>query len=393
MKKIWRWLAELFSKPSTRIGLGVLVTVGFIAGILAWQGFNKAMDLTNTTEFCVSCHTMQGNQTELKPTVHGTNRSGVTPGCPDCHVPHDFSDKIARKMKASVEVWSHLTGKIGTADKFEAHRLRLAQNEWDRFKANGSKECRTCHDYSKMDFDKMRPASQEPMRGAAERDQSCMDCHKGIAHHMPDMKNSHNPAFDSLVQAADSTRIQDGNSYINALPRELYSDEALGKAAGRIEIATPLKVLKQVGDAQQIELLAWRKSKGYGRVWYSQFGMNIVVATLDKATAQDKSLVEVLESKEDPNTGLIWQKVRAVFWTKQGGVMESADPIWDVARNSYQTSCSVCHKQPDVAHFDSNTWPGLFSGMVGFTNMDKDTQALVLKYLQNHSSDFDKTAH
>ena len=72
----------------------------------------------------------------------------------------------------------------------------------------------------------------------------------------------------------------------------------------------------------------------------------------------------------------------------QGGeLIDSVEPIWTIARASYSSSCSVCHRQPDEAHFDANTWPGLFSGMVGFTNMDGDTAKVVLKYLQTHSSD------
>ena len=35
---------------------------------------------------------------------HWNNRSGVRARCPDCHVPHDFTDKVARKMQASREV-------------------------------------------------------------------------------------------------------------------------------------------------------------------------------------------------------------------------------------------------------------------------------------------------
>ena len=393
MKKIWIWLRNLFCKPAAKIGLGVLVTVGFIAGILAWQGFNAGMAATNTEEFCVSCHTMHQNQEELKETVHWSNRSGVRAQCSDCHVPHDFTDKMARKIQASVEVWSHLTGKIDTPEKFEANRARLAQNEWDRFKANGSKECRTCHDYNSMDFEKMRETSREAMRGAAERNQSCVDCHQGIAHKKPAKTDTRNPAFDGLIQAAGNESVKVGGTYFNVYPRELYLDEAMSKVAGKLEVGAPVKVLQEKGDAQQVEVSAWRKSKGFGRVWYGHFAKNITVATLEKAVAQDKQLVKVQESKEDPNTGLIWQKSSATFWIKKGEVVTSTDPIWSVAKDSYKNSCSVCHKQPDEAHFDANTWPGLFGGMVGFTSMDKDTQGLVLKYLQNNSSDFKKPSH
>jgi trimethylamine-N-oxide reductase cytochrome c-type subunit TorC len=85
--------------------------------------------------------------------------------------------------------------------------------------------------------------------------------------------------------------------------------------------------------------------------------------------------------------------VDIALWAEKGALLPEADDVWSYARETYRTACSVCHSQPAEAHFDANTWPGMFAGMVGFTNMDAATQALVLKYLQKHSSDFVDGAH
>jgi trimethylamine-N-oxide reductase cytochrome c-type subunit TorC len=391
MKKLFGFIGQLFLRPAVRIGLGVLVTGGFIAGILAWQGFNTAMDVTNQEEFCLNCHTMHDNLLpELQKTVHWSNRSGVRARCPDCHVPHNFTDKLARKMQASREVLANFTGQIGTREKFKEHRIVLAQREWARFSANGSRECRSCHDYKDMDFNKMRPTSQVAMRNAAARNQSCMDCHKGIAHQLPDLKGAHNPAFDTLVSSAAGQSISTGKDYFTVLPQDLFSDAAMTKKIGTIEVAAKVKVLETKGDAQLVELSLWRKNKGYGRVWYGHFGLTITNAVVNKDIAQSKELVQVVGSKEDPGTGLEWQQVQAKVWLKKGGLVDSLEPIWTVARASYMQSCSVCHRQPQESHHDANSWPGLFGGMVGFTSMDTDTAKVVLKYLQSNSSDFSK---
>ena len=394
VKSVFGFLGRLLLRPSARIGLGVLVAGGFIAGVVAWAGFDKGMELTNQEPFCVSCHTMGDNLLpELQKTVHWSNRTGVRARCPDCHVPHDFTDKVARKMQASREVWGHLIGTIGTREKFKEHRIVLAQREWARFAANGSKECRACHDYKDMDFNRMRPASQVAMRNAAARDQSCVDCHKGIAHQLPDMKGGHNPAFDTLISSAAGQSIETGGTYYSAVPQDLFADEGLTDKIGSIEVASGVKVLETKGDAQLVELTLWRKNKGYGRVWYGHFGLNITSAVLEKEVARDDSLVNVVEGKEDPLTGLEWQQVATKGWIREGTLIDSVEPIWTIARASYNSSCSVCHRQPDEAHFDANTWPGLFGGMVGFTNMDGDTAKVVLKYLQTHSADFVATQH
>lgn len=195
-KTVWRraidYTRELWHtarKPSHAIAFGILVLGGFAAGVMFWGAFNTALEFTNTEKFCVSCHEMRDNVfAELKSTIHFSNRSGVRASCPDCHVPHNWTDKIARKMQASKEVWGHLFGMINTRDKFINRRLELAEHEWARFKANDSLECRNCHTADSMDITKQSPrAAVAHQRFLFTGEKTCIDCHKGIAHHLPDM--------------------------------------------------------------------------------------------------------------------------------------------------------------------------------------------------------------
>ncbi|MDB5876469.1 MAG: periplasmic nitrate reductase subunit NapC, partial [Ramlibacter sp.] len=160
-RRVWAFAVELWDvlrRPSSVFGLGVLVLAGFVAGVIFWGGFNTALEVTNTEKFCTGCHEMRDNVfSELKSTIHFSNRSGVRASCPDCHVPHNWTDKIARKMQASKEVWGHLFGTIDTPDKFRENRLELALHEWARFKANDSLECRNCHSAESMDITKQSP--------------------------------------------------------------------------------------------------------------------------------------------------------------------------------------------------------------------------------------------
>ena len=173
-------------RPSAKYSLMTLLVGGFIAGILFWGGFNTAMEATNTLEFCVSCHEMRDTvYQEYKKTVHYQNRTGVRAICSDCHVPKDWTHKMIRKIKASGEVWGKLTGSIDTMEKFEAKRLELATHEWERMKAADSRECRNCHSFEGMNPAKQQPRAQQPHSKATERKQTCIDCHKGIAHQKP----------------------------------------------------------------------------------------------------------------------------------------------------------------------------------------------------------------
>ncbi|CBY28142.1 TPA: cytochrome c-type protein NapC [Yersinia enterocolitica] len=185
IKRIWQW----WRRPS-RLALGTLLLIGFVSGIIFWGGFNTGMEMANTEKFCISCHEMKDNvYQEYMGTIHYSNRSGVKTTCPDCHVPHEWGPKMLRKIKASKELYAKAFGLIDTPQKFEAHRLTMAENEWARMKANGSQECRNCHNFDNMDFTAQKTVAAKMHSQAIEEGKTCIDCHKGIAHKLPDMKD------------------------------------------------------------------------------------------------------------------------------------------------------------------------------------------------------------
>jgi len=161
----------------------------FIFGIIFWGGFNTAMEATNQLEFCIGCHEMEENvYQEYKPTIHYSNRTGVRATCPDCHVPKDWIHKMARKIQASNEVYHKIMGTVDTPEKFNEHRLELAKNVWKTMKETDSRECRNCHNFESMNPEFQRPRARKQHLNAFKTGQTCIDCHKGIAHkHVRDL--------------------------------------------------------------------------------------------------------------------------------------------------------------------------------------------------------------
>jgi cytochrome c-type protein NapC len=160
--------------------------IAFVAGILFWGGFNTAMEWTNREAFCISCHEMKNNvYVEYRNTIHYQNRTGVRATCPDCHVPKEWGPKMLRKIQATRELYGKAVGSIDTREKFEAKRLHLAEREWARMKANDSLECRNCHTLKSMDTEKQKPRAKKSHELAVKNKDTCIDCHKGIAHHKP----------------------------------------------------------------------------------------------------------------------------------------------------------------------------------------------------------------
>jgi cytochrome c-type protein NapC len=181
-KRCWRALR----KPSVKYSFLGIASLFFVLGIIFWGGFNTGMEASNKLEFCISCHEMRDNvYQEYKKTIHYSNRTGVRAICSDCHVPHEWIHKLIRKSKASLEIWAKLTGRIDTKEKFEANRMRLATDEWARMEASGSRECRNCHSFDAMSGDIQKQTVYQKHMKAQASGQTCIDCHKGIAHHLP----------------------------------------------------------------------------------------------------------------------------------------------------------------------------------------------------------------
>ena len=173
-------------RPSARFSLATLIIAGGVGGILFWGGFNWAMESTNTLGFCTSCHEMRDTvYQEYTQSIHYKNQFGVRAICSDCHVPHEWLFKVRRKIQASNELLHKMLGTISTPEKFEQHRLELAQRVWDTMKASNSRECRNCHTEDAMDVHKQSEAAQKVMVPGLQAGLTCIDCHKGIAHHMP----------------------------------------------------------------------------------------------------------------------------------------------------------------------------------------------------------------
>ncbi len=182
-------------KPKTKKCLSIAtILIGIALGILLWGGFNWALELTNTEEFCISCHEMEENPyADLQDTVHYSNRTGVRATCPDCHVPKEWVHKIVRKIKASNELYHKFMGTIDTPEKFEEHRLEMAMREWKRMQDTDSRECRNCHNFGSMDLDKQDTRSADrhdphvwEVLDGEDPSKTCIDCHKGIAHSLPE---------------------------------------------------------------------------------------------------------------------------------------------------------------------------------------------------------------
>jgi len=325
MKRLWNWLWHAAPRPLL-IGLIVGLCVVIVGG---YHGF---MDYTNRTEFCISCHEMKDNSyAEYKDSIHFHNSSGVRAGCADCHVPKGFVPKIVRKIFAAKDVWHNLLGTIDTPEKFENHRLVMAQDVWTYMRESGSRECKTCHSYEAMHAVKQGPRAQRVMGVAAKTDQSCIDCHKGIAHKLP--------RFDKIYAGWMQ-------AFHEGLNKEIKPSQTV-YSAGRVVVHaatdTDSDVLASLPPLMKMKI---------------------------KAREEDWVQIDLADQK----TGWI---------SLSQPLSAQKEPIEDMARQLWQTDCQICHARPKIEEYNATQWEEHLQAMAKFTYLNAEQQQLVLKFLQN----------
>lgn len=184
---IW---ARIWRRPQSRWLLGIPLG-GLLALLLGATGLgslNWVVHQTSSTAFCLGCHSHEAFiKPEYEASSHFRNEFGVRAACADCHLPHDnWFELMFTKVLVSKDVIGEAMGKISTQEKYTAHRGAMAQTVWRQLLANGSKFCKSCHSFDAMDLAAQGGAPGRQHRKAMQEGASCVECHRGIVHRLPD---------------------------------------------------------------------------------------------------------------------------------------------------------------------------------------------------------------
>ena len=381
LKKIWNFL----SKPSAKYPIIAILFVGIGIALAASFTVHKGFEYTSTNEFCTSCHTMQINYAEYKESVHFKNASGVQAGCIDCHQPKDLPGAVMTKIGAVKDLYHHfITGKIDTPEQFEAHRLDMAQAVWTRMKEENSKTCKSCHSYDSMDHEQQSAQAALEMNKAAATDMNCIECHKGIAHELPNMGGGFQKNFQELQTLASNQKAAENILY-SLGEKDLYAQsDANSKSNGKLLPASKVTVIERQNEMLKVNIEGWLEKSGKGRVMTEYMGKRVFKATIrDDVKATEK----ILKEETDPTTNIVWQQISVTAWITSTDMLNSVQPIWGYAKDMYGATCNACHAAPDPSHYSANGWISGLNAMSAYYRLDKTEERTLLKYLQNHGND------
>jgi len=337
----------------------LLFLAGALVGLAFWGGYAGVTDYVSTNAFCGSaCHEMQTVAGEYRTSVHFKNPSGVRAQCADCHVPKPFLDRVVHMAWASTEILAHFRGSIDTPEKFEARRLAFARGVWAEMTANGSEGCRSCHAMDAMDFAHQRPKAAEAMRKPLDPGESCIACHKGIAHHLP------------VVSLKDVAAASGATTFIGK-PMAPMAAAAGAPAFATLYVSAPVAVVAQAGAATHITAKLWMKGEApsVGPLFTARDGLEIGRLT-------------VAANAKPGLTASGWTQVTLDGFVAADAVVPALDSVWDDADTLYQFNCGACHQLYPPIAYSPTQWQTELATMATSSHLRPDETVLLLKWLQ-----------
>lgn len=360
----------------------LLLLSGLVIGLLLVAGGVTVMHKTSDTAFCVSCHSMERPLAEYQGSVHFENHAGIRAGCADCHVPSEPVSYLLTKIAAVKDVYGEVTGSIDTEDKYNGHKLAMAESVWKTMKANDSATCRSCHRYDAMDILAQRPDARRAHPVAIDKNQTCIDCHRGVAHILPDMTSSNAAGASQLAALTAEVQPSDGTLYSIKTHSFVLQPGAINPA-GTLFPSAPLIPLRREGSLTQARLEGWQQ-EGVTGVIYGAPGRRIIRAVLDESSQRQ---LKTLGSQTDSQTDTQWHHVALTAWFPSEVLIASQQKIWQYAADLMSTNCTGCHGLTALDHFTANQWIGVMKGMAPRTALNEEQLRILTLYAQNHASD------
>jgi len=367
-------------KKKLKISLSLFAALACLGAVLSSVALHPAL---STTEFCVSCHEMEASLAEYQVSSHFNSRTGVRAECSSCHIPEGLGPTLFAKIDALRHVYGHLLGTLSTAEKYEDARLRMAERVWDDMKAHDSRECRSCHKQEAFVFEKFNNHSDaKRMAEGLEEGRTCIDCHKGLVHTMPDISSGYKKLLEQLVAESTDPDIETDTIY----PLETvysYSSED-GSREGRILTSTRLTVLDNNGSWLKVRVEGWQQDDIDAMIYELQ-GKRIFAVALDKQ-ARGKPVIH--RTMFDPDTEQTWHKVSYDTWVTNENMLQNEQKLWDYGKELHGSTCGACHMAIPARHFLANQWIGVMKDMKrNIRHLSKEQYRFLQKYLQLNAKD------
>jgi formylglycine-generating enzyme required for sulfatase activity/nitrate/TMAO reductase-like tetraheme cytochrome c subunit len=214
---------------------------GLIVGVIIILGAGKALHMTSTTEYCVSCHIHPMADASWKKSVHFDTRSGYRVTCVDCHLPPKGDNYLWAKATTGLrDLWSMWTKDSASFDWADRRRLEVARH----YVYESS--CIKCHENlfpAKLTKDGENAHLYYTQTKKTD-ELHCINCHLNAGHFIEGYTHGSNATFGNASSAAkemfkEATTVTEFKSFEEHIPKSPVSFNMIAIPGGKFKMGSP----------------------------------------------------------------------------------------------------------------------------------------------------------
>jgi trimethylamine-N-oxide reductase cytochrome c-type subunit TorC len=264
----------------------------------------------------------------------------------------------------------------------------MAERVWANMELHDSRECRSCHKQEAFVFEEFNSHS-DAMRMSQGLDEgdTCIDCHKGLVHPMPDRSSGYKKVLEELLALSANPDIEADTVY--PLETVFSYSSPNGQKESRILAATGLEVLDNNGDWLKVRVEGWQQDEVDSMIYELQ-GKRIFSVALETG-GRGKPVVH--STMFDTDTEQTWHKVSYETWVTNKNMLEDKTMLWDYGEKLHSGTCGACHMAVPAKNYLANQWIGIMKDMKrNIRHLSKEQYRFLQKYLQLNAKDVKEEA-
>ncbi len=214
---------------------------GLIIGSLLILGGGKALQLTSTNDYCVSCHIHPMADASWKKSVHYDTRSGYRIACVDCHLPPKGRGYLRAKAETGLrDLWNKWTKDSASFDWTD--RGHLGQARGYVYESS----CIKCHE--NLFPAKLTKAGEDAHLYYTQTKKTaelhCINCHLNAGHFIEGYTHGSNSGFGNTSSMAkeiftEPSKVIGFNNFTERIPKSSVSFNMIAIPGGNFRMGSP----------------------------------------------------------------------------------------------------------------------------------------------------------
>jgi len=215
---------------------------GLIVGVLLIIGGNKALHVTSTNDYCVSCHIHPLADASWKKSTHYDTQSGYRIACVECHLPPKGDGYLWAKGTTGLrDLWSKWTKDSASFDWEDRSRLENASS----YVYESS--CIECHEnlFPGMLTKDGENAHLYYTQTEKTEDLHCINCHLNAGHYIEGYTHGSNSTFGTVSSAekeifTEAAKVAEFENFTEYIPESSISFNMIAIQGGTFKMGSPV---------------------------------------------------------------------------------------------------------------------------------------------------------